>query len=409
MAKSRPSTHGKVAHDKRASKRRLDRVLPGRPASKKSSKPIETAGELLARASELVQTSQADEALPIALRALDQLRPESGSYTSKALPALNLVAEINLELGDAETARDFFLKAAQLDSDGSIPESEGGGAEKFLWLAQLSEEGGHDSVTWFEKGIIVLRNEVTSTFDTAVKVQRRKKLAAALCGVVEIYMTDLSWESDAESRCESLITEAMLVAPESPEALQTLANVRISQTRVEEARKALADSIDLWKNLPAGDEDVPEFPARISLSRLLMEVEMEDEALEVLERLVEEDDTSVEAWYLGGWCMYLIAEKKKKKHIVPPVTNGSMSDEEDPASIATLLSSRDWLANSLRLYQVEAYEDERLRDHAEELVRKLNYKLGQHEDEDEDENSEDGEDEDWASEAGDDDHMMDGA
>ncbi|KAL8992397.1 MAG: hypothetical protein Q9188_007597 [Gyalolechia gomerana] len=394
MAKSRLSGDRKGAHDKRVSERYLDRVLPGRPA-KKSSRPTETVGESLAKASELVQTCQADEALAIALQALHQLKPENGNYTSEALPALNLVAEINLELGDAETARDFFSKAAQLDSDGSIPESQGGGAEKFLWLAQLSEHGGHDSVSWFEKGIIRLRSEVTSASDPAVKVQRRKKLAAALCGVVEIYMTDLSWESDAELRCESLVTEAMLVAPDSPEALQTLANVRISQTRLEEARKALADSIDLWKDLPAGDEVVPEFPARISLSRLLMEAEMEDEALEVLERLVEEDDTSVEAWYLGGWCMYLVAEKKKRT--LMPAAIGSMSDEENPALRAILLSSRDWLANSLRLYQVQDYEDERLRDHAQELVRILNSDLGEH-----DEDEEDGEDEDWESDAEDD-------
>ncbi|KAL8937874.1 MAG: hypothetical protein Q9216_004200 [Gyalolechia sp. 2 TL-2023] len=402
MAKSRPSRDGKGVPGKRAPKRHLDRVLPGRPA-KKSSKPAETPWELLAKASSLVQTSQPDEALSTALRALSQLRLESEKYTSKALPALNLVAEISLELGDIEAAREFFLKAAQLDSDGSIPESLGGGAEKFLWLAQLSEEGGHDSVSWFEKGIVVLRHEVASISDPVVKFQRRKKLAAALCGVVEIYMTDLSWETDAESRCESFITEAMLVAPDSPEALQTLANVRISQTRLEEARKALSDSIDLWKDLPAGDEVVPEFPARISLSRLLMEVEMEDEALEVLERLIEEDDTSVEAWYLGGWCMYLIAEKKMKNSLAP-AANGSRSVEEDPTSRATLFSSRDWLANSLRLYQMEDYEDERLRDHARELVKNLNSDLGDYEEEDE----EDGGDDDWESNAEDDDHKMDG-
>ncbi|KAI4178158.1 MAG: hypothetical protein L6R41_008517 [Letrouitia leprolyta] len=397
MAKSRPSRDGKSSQKQ---KRHLNRVLPGRPASKKSSKPTETVDEWLAKAIALVQTSQADEALPIALRALNHLEWEWGKYTVEALPALNLVAEINLELGDAETARDHFLKAAQLDPDGSIPESQGGGAEKFLWLAQLSEKGGHDSVSWFEKGIVALRNKVTPTTDPVANSQQWKKLAAALCGVVEIYMTDLSWETDAESRCEGLITEAMLLAPDSPEVLQTLANVRISQTRLDEARKALADSVDLWKDLPTGDEGVPEFPARISLSRLLMEVEMEDEALEVLERLIEEDDTSVEAWYLGGWCMYLIAEKKK---LIPAsAANESLANEKDLGSKATLISSRDWLRNSLRLYQVEDYEDERLRDHAQELVGDLDKELGELSDEEE----EDGEDEDWESETDDDDEKM---
>ena len=403
MAKLKPSGDVKSVHKKKASRQQLDRVLPSRPASKKSSKPQESAQELLVKASALVQTSQAEEALSLALQALKQLSSKDGNLTPKALPALNLVAEIYLELGDGETACNFFKQAVLLDPDGRIPEVQGGGVEKFLWLAQLSENGGHDSVHWFEKGISVLRDESLSAFNSTVEAQRRKKLAAALCGVVEIYMTDLSWEPDAEAKCESLITEAMLVAPDMPESLQTLANVRISQTRIEEARKALADSIELWKDLPSGDEGVPEFPARISLSRLLMEVEMEDQAMEVLERLVEEDDMSVEAWYLGGWCLYLIGEKKK---LAPESAAKSFQDGDTEEVLrASLLLSRDWLVNSLRLYQLHDYEDERLRDHAQELVRDLDSELGEVKDEEEEDG---GDDEGWESEVEDKDENMEG-
>ncbi|KAL8717910.1 MAG: hypothetical protein Q9225_004903 [Loekoesia sp. 1 TL-2023] len=405
MAKSRPSRRREKADNKKAATRHLDRVLPGKPASKQSRKPQESPQDLLAKASAFLQTSQAEEALSLALRALNQLKSDNGHSTSEALPALNLVAEINLELGDADNARAYFLQAASLDPDGSIPEPHGGGVEKFFWLAQLSEEGGQDSVSWFEKGIVALRAEIALTFDPTMKAARQKKLAAALCGVVEIYMTDLSWETDAESRCESLVTEAMLVAPDSPEALQTLSNLRISQTRKEEARKVLAESIELWKHLPAGDEGVPEFPTRISLSRLLMEVEMEDEAIEVLERLVEEDDTSVEAWYLGGWCMYLIAEKKKHTQALAATGLDNDDKEEELSSKATLLSSRDWLMNSLRLYQLQDYEDERLQDHAQELVTHLNSVLGEVKDEDEEDGSGD---EDWESDVEDEDQTMNG-
>jgi hypothetical protein len=67
-----------------------------------------------------------------------------------------------------------------------------------LWLAQLSEEGGADSVRWFEKGIAVLRRDIQSleqcgsVDDAAIAKEQKQKLANALCGVVEIYMTDLS-------------------------------------------------------------------------------------------------------------------------------------------------------------------------------------------------------------------------
>ncbi|KAL8770120.1 MAG: hypothetical protein Q9209_004158 [Squamulea sp. 1 TL-2023] len=403
MAKTKPSGKNISGRKQRGTLKNLDRVMPDRPNPKKPSESKELAEELLARSSALLQTAQAEEALPLALRALKQFKQEASGLTLQALPALSLLAEINLELGDANEARNYFSQASQLDPDGLIPESQGGGVEKFLWLAQLSEEGGQDSVSWYEKAITILRNEASSTLDSIMKAQKSRKLATVLCSVIEIYMTDLSWEADAESRCESLITEAILIAPDSPETLQTLANVRISQQRVDEAKKALVDSLALWKHLPSGNETVPDFPTRISLARLLMEVEMVNDAMEVLERLTEEDDTSVEAWYLGGWCSYLTAERSKRSRC--RATNSTATDgAEESVYEAMLMSSRGWLRNSLQLYNLQDYEDDRLRDHALELVRDLDAILGDAKEEDEEDEAED---EVWESDIENEDHEMD--
>lgn len=130
--------------------------------------------------------------------------------------------------------------------------------------------------------------------------------------------------------------------------------------------------MELWKDLPPEDPGVPDFPTRISLSRLLMEAEMEEEALEVLERLIGEDDSSVEAWYLGGWCLYLMGGKRGKG-----VNEGGPKDRETNSDrTALLLSSREWLQNSLKLYDMVEYEDDKLQDHALELVQELNAELG---------------------------------
>ncbi|KAL8847710.1 MAG: hypothetical protein Q9221_007271 [Calogaya cf. arnoldii] len=403
MAKLKPSRKDQSNREKRGNRKDLDRILPDRPVHKTT--PKESGEELAAKASALLQTSQVDEALPIALKALELLKKEINDLKVNALPALNILAEINLELGNADEAREYFSQAYQLDPNGLVPESQGGGVEKFLWLAQLSKEGGKDSVAWFEKAITILRNAISLTSESALDhALNIRKLAAALCSVIEIYMTDLSWESDAESRCESLITEAILIAPDSPETLQTLANVRISQERIDEAKKALADSLALWKDLPSGNEGVPDFPTRISLARLLMEVEMENDAMEVLERLIEEDDTSVEAWYLGGWCAYLTAERSKA--LQESAANGSgTSGAQDSEYEASLMLSREWLRKSLRLYDLQEYEDDRLRNHAMELVRDLDSQLGEAKDEDEED---DAEDDDWESDLEDEDQEMAG-
>lgn len=363
---------------------------PARPRPRKS-KPPPSPSTLLAEASEFLVSSEPDRALPLALRALASL--QSTPPSAAALPALNILAQIQLELGDGDAARGYFVQAVELDPEGRASESEGGGAEKFLWLAQLAEEGGRESVEWFERGCAVLRrriagleavvqesiedtgtvydydsrklNEIENIPLTDAIEEKKRKLAEALCGIIEIYMTDLSLEPNAESQCESLIAEALQVAPKAPEPLQTLASIRISQLKTEEAKKALTRSTSLWQDVEVGESStsgackVPDFPTRISLARLLMEVSMLDEALTVLERLISEDDQSVEAWYLGGWCLYLAAEAS---------TEASKQDE--------LKNSRQWLQESLRLYDCLEYEDDRLRDHALELVSDLNNELG---------------------------------
>jgi hypothetical protein len=220
----------------------------------------------------------------------------------------------------------------------------------------------------------------------------------------------IRWEDDAEARCEALVTEALLVAPDSPECLQTLASVRISQLKSDDAKAALGRSLDIWKDLPPEDIRVPDFPTRISLARLLMEVQMEHEALDVLERLVLEDDQSVEALYLGGWCLYLLGEKGE-----PTSTESSNQDEQERRQ-STLSSSRDWLKASLKLYQLVEYEDERLKEHALELVQNLDKELGEdtNDDSDADGNDKDDDDDDdgWeeeieANDSDDDDEMID--
>jgi len=396
MAKTKTKSHSKGKDILRSTTTSLVKSLP-------KSSPRSTE-DLLTEAAELLEKSQPELALPLAEQALQQLEAERQSQSEPddidtllqlaaqgkpTLPeALVVEAEIQLALGDADSARRSFSRAVQIDQHGALVS-----AEPWLWLAQLCEEGGRESVSYFEKATEVLRNEIdvledddAQEIDQTVTIldQKRAKLADALCAMAEVYMTDLSWEDDAEQRCEALVTEAVAVCPErlSAGVLQTLASVRISQERIEDARQALRRSMGIWKDIPADaeTESRPDFATRVSLSRLLMEVEAEPEAMTVLEGLVREDDQSVESWYLGGWCQVLISQK-------PGTPSEGLSKSQELA--------KTWLDNCLRLYRVQDYEDDRLREHALELVQQLNKSLGvdnQMDDDDawEDEEEEDG-------------------
>ena len=351
----------------------------GKAKSNSSDKSLAKASSKAANHTALIEKATAkllegdiEGAVPFAQRALGLLDVNS----VEALPSLNLLGEIHVELGDIEAARTYFQQASEIDENGDVPEENGGGAEKFLWLAQLSEEGGQDSVDWYERGSSVLRTQIQALVDAgnagtkpaeevaAAIEEKRRKLATALCSVVEVYMTDLSWEEDAEQRCEALVTEATMVGSEFAEPWQTLASVRISQERIEDAQAALKRSLDVWRDEDPESEKVPDFPTRVSLARLLMEAAMEDAAMEVLERLVGEDDHSVEVWYLGGWCLYILGEKEKEKK--------PSSEYHKPYYI----SSRQWLNHSMKLFEQQEYEDERLGEHARELIGKLDNELG---------------------------------
>lgn len=383
------------------------------PSLSLSSSSSTTA--MLAEAEALLREGSAEDALPIALHALDTLKQEQQAARpntttpppppTAALPILNTIAEIHLELGSAPTARTYFLHAVSLDPTGLIPSTHGSGADKFLQLAQLSSQGGEDSIGWYSRGAAVLRQEISSSLrkekgdddgqedeegggeEEEGPTSQRKKLAGALCGMVEIYMTDLSWDANAETQCESLIAEALLVAPSCPEPLQTLASIRISQGRVAEAREALRGSMGMWGGMEDEDDDgddddeeaaVPDFATRVSLARLLMEVGMEEEALGVVERLVLEDDGSVEAWYLGGWCLYLLGVKRGEggDDGREDVNGDEEGKGEEDLYIESMVSSREWLRQSLKLYELVEYEDGRLRDHARELVAELDAIIG---------------------------------
>lgn len=371
-------------------------MAPSRPPGKKDKGEKGVAG-ILADAETQLQVGNLVEAAGLGHQALEATG-EGGDFE---LRATNFLGIVYFEMGDAVEAEQFFVRAIELDGDGTADEKIGGGPDKFMFLAQLSEEGGHESVKYFERGAAALRKQIQALTDITNRTpeqqesleEKQDKLGGVLCAVAEVYMTDLSWEEDAEQRCDALITEAMMIAPKSAETWQTVANVRISQERTDEARQALKQSLELWKDLPASHPSVPEFPTRISLVRLLLEVELEEDALGVLHRLVTDDDQSVEAWYLGGWCLYNMGEKLRDGKGSTQQQQKQKNGEGDEEWKETWRSARKWLSRCLKLFEVQEYEDERLGQHAVELRENINKTIGE---------PAEGEDEEWEDDSGDD-------
>lgn len=196
----------------------------------------------------------------------------------------------------------------------------------------------------------------------------------------------------AETHCLTQISAALALLPHSPAPHQTHASVLISQRLFPAARTALRTSLSLWRALPPSHPDVPDFPSRISLVRLLLEVGMEKDALSVVDGVVSGDEGCVEGWYLGGWGLWILGDKKRRSEAGVrvddemlddgrDVENESQEQEEGSDSgrkdgkdhdwTGCWRSSLQWLRTCLQLFDQLHYEDERLRDHALELAQEI--------------------------------------
>jgi len=61
-----------------------------------------------------------------------------------------------------------------------------------------------------------------------------------------------SFDPEAEKTCEDLLSLALQIDPGNPEALQTLASVRLSQQRPEDAKHCVEQAWSAWKDLDLG-------------------------------------------------------------------------------------------------------------------------------------------------------------
>ena len=238
--------------------------------------------------------------------------------------ALDGLGDACLQAGDTEQAISALTRSIELHPDG--------GHERYMNLGQLCE--GASALSWLERGVALVRAQREAASDAAgptstagpsePQLEATRALATALCSIAEVFLTDACDEPEAEERCNAAATEAVELARSLPtqtllEPFVTLASVRISQERPDEAKPLLLAALDIVAN--AEEDALPPFDARLSCAKLLMEVgeacgdgiDDEDggggssgegstslaaEALELMQSLRLERDEALEVWYL---------------------------------------------------------------------------------------------------------------
>lgn len=207
------------------------------------------------------------------------------------LDAQQLAAEVCFELGLAEQAYEYLQKSLALDPTGSK-----GGYNKFLWLGQLM--GGHTGIKYYEQGINGLRQSQNSP---SCPPNAAQQIITALLGMIDIYMTDLCMEPEAEKMCEKFIAEALLLDDNHPEAWSVLGSIRISQIRNDDARQALAKAWNLFETGLAENQIEPaSIPVLVRLAQSMVELEMAELVLDLTTQASRLDDQVPDFYYLNA-------------------------------------------------------------------------------------------------------------
>lgn len=207
--------------------------------------------QIIADARALLQFSQAEKALEL-------LTPNFESNSSN-VPFLQIFGETLLENNDLENAYNILMKACELDPTGNQ------GTEKFLYLGQII--GGSDGLEYLDNGLNKLSVqlnainedkgeddnilvELSKVYETKEQLQKYfiKKLNQGIFAKIEIWMTDLCMEPEAEDQCNDLIAYSLELDNQNPESLSLLSSIRISQQRVDEAKEALKASWTLFQD-----------------------------------------------------------------------------------------------------------------------------------------------------------------
>ncbi|KAJ7650232.1 hypothetical protein FB45DRAFT_887366 [Roridomyces roridus] len=279
--------------------------------------------------------------------------------------AKEMLGVVQLETGDLDAAKATFTSLLPPHPDAPSPPPP----SAHLYLAQLSEDDPGLALKHYQAAIEILTvqlkgKERAQDLPKDDEAELKSNIVRALIGQVEIWMDPsypLCDDPAAPQTCDDLLQFALQTDPGNAEALQTLASVRMSQERPEEAKQCLEQAWSAWKDLDLDDPKLPPIPTRLALVKLFLELSLYTPALLVLHGVMASDDQDVEAWYLEGWCFFLMAEQAQEQ--------GGTLDEMSWQELAT--DSRDCLGTCEVLHTNEGHPDTPLLEHAKELIAKL--------------------------------------
>ena len=241
--------------------------------------------DLMARVDEYLENFEHDMALMFCQKALD-LEPDNVKVHES-------YGNVYAEIGDIENAKKRFNEAVRIQ-----PET---GHVKYLYLGQLTE--GREAVQYYEKGVDLMKSELefqknNQNSEENLKVLTNSDVASVYCSLAELFMTDCCMADDAEEQCEKYSKLAVETDEKSLDAAVGMCNLLLNQCKMDDAKTAIEKAFDLWSNQSKeiNEEAIPEamsYEARVTLIKLLLEVECPDKVSVIVDQLIEENEDDI--------------------------------------------------------------------------------------------------------------------
>jgi len=292
-----------------------------------------TVEDLMTRVEQYLENFEHNMALMFCQKALD-MEPNN-------VKIHECYGNVYAETGDVGNAMKHFNEAVRLEPDT--------GHVKYLYLGQITE--GREAVQHYEKGIVIMKETIEYQKNNKEKRDDEKPLsngdvANVYCSLAEIFMTDCCMEDDAEEQCEKYCKLAVETDEKSLDAAVSMSNLLLNQSKMDDAKITTEKALSLWTELSANIEEdsIPEnlsYEARVTLIKLLIEVEMYDKVSPIVDQLIEENEDDIRIWYYLGLAKSL------------------MKDTDNP---------RFYLEKALELIEKTGFQNDDMVAHIEQLL-----------------------------------------
>lgn len=173
--------------------------------------------------------------------------------------------------------------------------------ESYLSLAQLLSG----------KEALAIYNSCLQRLPKDGERETRTLRSSIYCSIAELYLSDLCFEPNAEDSCHEALTEANSLTPDSFEVSQLFCSFFISKRDTSRARMYILNTVSRLE-ANAVEDTVP-FEFKVQTARLLLELGENLKAIDVLIRLIDEDDEIVETWLLLTEAYLKVGEKDAGK------------------------------------------------------------------------------------------------